>query len=86
MEVNFFGLLDVTRKAIQVMRTQKPPGGTIQQISSIVGQIGIPMFSVYGASKWAVEGFTEAVAKEMKPEWNMKFTCIEPGGFRYVFL
>ena len=37
---------------------------------------------VDNASKWAVEGFTEAVAQEVKPEWNIKFTCIEPGGFR----
>jgi NAD(P)-dependent dehydrogenase (short-subunit alcohol dehydrogenase family) len=34
------------------------------------------------ASKWAVEGFTEAIAQEVKPEWGIKFTCIEPGGFR----
>jgi NAD(P)-dependent dehydrogenase (short-subunit alcohol dehydrogenase family) len=37
---------------------------------------------LYCASKWAVEGFTEAVSKEVKPEWGIKFTCIEPGGFR----
>lgn len=34
------------------------------------------------ASKWAVEGFSEAVLQELKPEWNIKLTCIEPGGFR----
>lgn len=34
------------------------------------------------ASKWAVEGFSEAVQQELKPEWNIKLTCIEPGGFR----
>ena len=43
---------------------------------------GVPTFSIYNASKWAVEGFTEAIAKEVKPEWGIKFTCIEPGGFR----
>jgi len=37
---------------------------------------------MYNASKWAVEGFTEAVSKEVKPEWGIKFTLIEPGGFR----
>ena len=41
-----------------------------------------PNDSVYCASKWAVEGFTETVAQEVKPEWNIKFNCIEPGGFR----
>jgi hypothetical protein len=43
---------------------------------------GVPTFSVYCASKWAVEGFTEAISQEVKPEWGIKFTCIEPGGFR----
>ncbi|KAL5337065.1 hypothetical protein BJX70DRAFT_409484 [Aspergillus crustosus] len=33
-------------------------------------------------NKWAVKGFTESIAKEMKPEWGIKLTCIEPGGFR----
>lgn len=42
----------------------------------------IQLFSIYCASKWAVEGFTEAISLEVKPEWNIKFTCIEPGGFR----
>ncbi len=44
------------------------------------------MFSSYCASKWAVEGFTEAVSKEVKPEWNIKFNLVEPGGFRFVLI
>lgn len=82
MEVNFFGLIAVTKKAMEVMREQKPSGGLIQQVTSIGGQIGVPFFSIYCASKWAVEGFTETVSKEVKKEWGIKFTCIEPGGFR----
>jgi len=82
MEVNFFGLIDVTRKAMSTMREQSPKGGVIQQVTSIGGQTGVPTFSIYCASKWAVEGFTETIAQEVKPEWNIKFTCIEPGGFR----
>ena len=82
MDVNFFGLLAVTRRAMAAMRAQSPPGGVIQQVTSIGGQRGVPMFSVYCASKWAVEGFTEAVAQEVKPEWGIRFTCVEPGGFR----
>ncbi|KAH7371134.1 hypothetical protein BKA66DRAFT_573088 [Pyrenochaeta sp. MPI-SDFR-AT-0127] len=81
MEINFFGLVDVTRKAMETMRDLKT-GGVIQQITSIGGQLGVPNFSIYCASKWAVEGFTEAISKEVKPEWGIKFTCIEPGGFR----
>ncbi|PVH93795.1 NAD(P)-binding protein [Periconia macrospinosa] len=81
MEINFFGLIDVTRKAMEVMRDLKT-GGVIQQVTSIGGQLGFPCYSIYGASKWAVEGFTEAISKEVKPEWGIKFTLIEPGGFR----
>lgn len=104
MEVNFFGLIDVTRKACEVMREQKPQGGVIQNVTSIGGQVGVPNFTMcecafwrYGwswkwsvganrgidcASKWAVEGFSEALQQELKPEWNIHLTCIEPGGFR----
>jgi len=82
MEVNFFGLLDVTREAMVTMRNQNPKGGVIQQITSTGGLWGAGGFSLYCASKFAVEGFTDSVAKEVKPEWNIKFTCIEPGGFR----
>ena len=61
MEVNFFGLTQVTKKAMEVMREQKPSGGLIQQVTSVGGQIGVPLFSFYCASKWAVEGFTETL-------------------------
>jgi len=79
-DVNVFGLFECTRAALAIMREQG--GGVIQQITSIGGQIGVPLYSTYCASKWAVEGFTETLSKEVKPEWGIKFTCIEPGGFR----
>lgn len=80
MEVNFFGVMNVTRVALKHMREGK--GGNIQQVTSIGGQRGVPSFSIYCASKWAIEGFTEAISQEVKPEWNIHLTCIEPGGFR----
>lgn len=80
-EINLFGLMKVTKKALEHMRESKK-GGVIQQVTSIGGQIGVPLYSSYCASKWAVEGFTEALSKEIKPEWNIKLTLIEPGGFR----
>jgi NAD(P)-dependent dehydrogenase (short-subunit alcohol dehydrogenase family) len=46
METNFFGLIDVTRKALETMRDQKPSGGVIQQVTSIGGQRGVPFFSI----------------------------------------
>jgi NAD(P)-dependent dehydrogenase (short-subunit alcohol dehydrogenase family) len=67
---------------MEVFRDQKPSGGLIQQVTSIGGQVGVPTFSIYCASKWAVEGFTEAISHEVKPEWGIKFTLLEPGGFR----
>jgi len=83
MEINFFGLIDVTKVALEYLREKNSPsGGTIQQVTSIGGQLGVPTFSIYCASKWAVEGMTEAISKELKPEWNISLTCIEPGGFR----
>ncbi|KAJ6018699.1 Short-chain dehydrogenase/reductase SDR [Penicillium canescens] len=82
MEVNFFGLVNVTREAMATMRAQEPSGGVIQQVTSVGGQRGAACFSLYAASKWAVEGFTESLSKEVKPEWGIKFTCVEPGGFR----
>lgn len=85
MEVNFFGLINVTRKAMEVMRSQTPSGGLIQQVTSVGGQVGVPTFSIYCASKWAVEAFTETISQEVKPEWGIKFTLIEPGGFRTDF-
>ena len=73
MEVNFFGLIKVTKKALEHMR-DNGKGGVIQQVTSIGGQVGVPLYSSYCASKWAVEGFTEAVSKELKPEWNIKLS------------
>ena len=52
MEVNFFGLIAVTKKAMQVMREQKPSGGLIQQVTSIGGQRGVPLFSVSSIEDW----------------------------------
>lgn len=82
VDVNLFGCINVTRTAVRVMREQQPSGGLIQQISSMAGQKGMPTFSVYCATKWALEGFSEAVAAEMKPEWGINITIVEPGGFR----
>ncbi|KAB8336708.1 hypothetical protein FH972_021018 [Carpinus fangiana] len=81
----FINNADGTRKAMEVMRAQSPPGGAIMQVTSIGGLIGFPLMSMYSASKFAVEGLTEAIAQEVKPEWNIHFTCVEPGGFRTDF-
>jgi NAD(P)-dependent dehydrogenase (short-subunit alcohol dehydrogenase family) len=78
METNFFGALWITQAAIPLLREQG--GGHIVQVSSIGGVTAFPLLGVYNASKWALEGFTEALAQEVAG-FGIKTTLIEPSGF-----
>lgn len=82
MDTNFFGLVNVTQRVLPLMRAQK--SGHIIQISSVGGQVAFPGFSLYHASKWAVEGLSEALAKEVAP-FNVRVTIAEPGSFKSEF-
>ncbi len=82
LNTNFMGSLQVTRAAIPLLRAQG--GGRILQLSSMAGQVAMPAVSMYHASKWAVEGFFEALVQEVAP-FNIKGTLIEPGGARTSF-
>jgi short-subunit dehydrogenase len=73
---NVFGLMRVTREAIKTMRPQG--SGIIIQISSMGGKITFPLYSIYHATKFAVEGFTESLHYELAP-FNVKLKLIEPG-------
>lgn len=74
IETLFFGTARVTTRAIGVMRQdEKRRGGVIFNISSLAGLCAFPGHAYYHAGKFAVEGFTESVAREMHPEWNSKF-------------
>jgi NAD(P)-dependent dehydrogenase (short-subunit alcohol dehydrogenase family) len=73
---NVFGLMRVTREAIQMMRPHG--GGTIIQISSMGGKITFPLYSIYHATKFAVEGFTESLHYELA-QFNIQLKLIEPG-------
>lgn len=78
-ETNVFGLMNVTRAALPVLRKQK--SGHILNISSVLGLTSFPGYSVYSASKFAVEGFSLGLAEELAPI-GIKMTIIEPGAFR----
>ncbi len=79
VETNFFGVVNVTRAALPVLRTQRD--GHIIQISSIGGRGATPGLSAYQSAKWAVGGFSEVLAKEVGP-LGIKVTVLEPGGMR----
>ena len=79
---NVFGLMDVCRRAANMMRGRRQ--GNIINVSSILGAIGVPWYAAYCATKWAVEGFSESLAHELKP-FNVHVKIIQPTGTRTEF-
>lgn len=84
MDTNFWGAVNMTKAVLPVFRDVNPAGdgGVVVMVSSMGGFIGFPGSTYYHASKFAMEGFTESVAKEMFPEWNIRFLILEPGGVK----
>jgi NAD(P)-dependent dehydrogenase (short-subunit alcohol dehydrogenase family) len=80
---NLFGLLAVTKAVLPVMRGQR--SGRVINMSSISGFVVSPGWGVYGATKFAVEGLSEALRGELAP-LGIDVVIIEPGGFRTDFL
>ena len=78
-EINFFGLAQVTQEVLPIMRAQR--SGHILNISSIGGLVSFPAVGFYNATKFAVDGFSEALAKETN-HLGIKITIIAPSGFR----
>ena len=76
LKTNFFGALRVMQAVIPVMREQR--NGKIVNITSMGGRIGIPLDSIYHASKFALEGLSESVQYEVEP-FGIKIILIEPG-------
>jgi len=81
-DTNFFGTMRVCRAALPVLRRQR--SGAIVNVSSIAGRIGLPFQGLYSATKFAIEGLTEALRMELKP-FGIRVSLIEPGDFRTGF-
>jgi NAD(P)-dependent dehydrogenase (short-subunit alcohol dehydrogenase family) len=82
-DTNVFGLLNVTRAVLPVMRRQR--SGHVINFSSIGGYSAYRGWGVYGSTKFAVEGITEAMSQELAP-LGIHATVVEPGFFRTDFL
>lgn len=78
MDVNLFGVLFVTQAVLPTLRAQG--SGHIIQMSTISGVVGLPNLGGYSASKWALEGLSEALAQEVAP-FGIHVTLVEPGLF-----
>ncbi len=81
-ETNFWGAVRVTQAVLPHLREQR--GGQIVLLSSIGGVIGIPFQAFYSASKFALEGFAEALGYEVAP-FGVRVTLVQPGNFRTDF-
>jgi NAD(P)-dependent dehydrogenase (short-subunit alcohol dehydrogenase family) len=79
IDTNFWGVVNVTRAVLPVMRSQG--SGRILQVTSVGGRNAGPGLSGYHAAKFAVEGFSEALAHEVRPI-GIQVCLIEPGGLR----
>ena len=78
-ETNLFGVIRVIKVVLPIMRRQR--GGTIVNISSSAGRIGLPLNSAYVSSKFALEGLTESISYELE-QFGIRVVLIEPGFIR----
>ena len=83
METNFYGVVDVLRAALPILRKQR--SGHIINVSSTAGAAGFKHCTAYSASRFAVEGLTLSLALEVE-QFGIKLTIVEPGFFRTSLL
>ncbi|KAI0876415.1 short-chain dehydrogenase/reductase-like protein SDR [Hypoxylon argillaceum] len=89
VETDLWGALRLSVQAVRIFRDENPKtgqqGGVVLNVTSLGGFTGYPSTAFYHAAKFGVEGFTESISKEVRPEWNIHFCLIEPGGTRTNF-
>lgn len=81
-QTNVFGLMNVCREILPYFREQKR--GIIVNVASIGGRVTFPFYSLYNATKWAVEGFSESLQYELE-QFNIRVKIIEPGPIKTDF-
>jgi NAD(P)-dependent dehydrogenase (short-subunit alcohol dehydrogenase family) len=81
-DTNVFGVMNVIREVLPHFRAQKK--GHIINVTSMGGRIAFPIYSVYHATKWAVEGFAESLQFELKP-YGIRVKNVEPGAIKTDF-
>ncbi len=81
-QTNVFGVMNVCREILPVFRAQK--SGIIVNVASMGGRITFPLYSLYHATKWAVEGFSESLQYEVEP-FGIRVKIIEPGPIKTDF-
>jgi NAD(P)-dependent dehydrogenase (short-subunit alcohol dehydrogenase family) len=79
-ETNFFGAIRLTQKVLPAMRMQNS-GGTIVNVSSVGGLVGVPVLSAYNSTKFALEGLSESMSYELE-QFGIRVVIIEPGFIR----
>jgi len=83
-EVNYLGVIYCTQAVLPFMRVQK--SGQIISITSVGGLVGQPFNELYCGAKFGVEGFMEGLATYISEAFNIKITCVEPGGISTEFM
>ncbi|KAG0706262.1 NAD-P-binding protein [Suillus ampliporus] len=88
MDVNFWGAVTVSLEAVRFFREVNPKGagGMLVQVSSMAVTTGVPLAGFYNSAKAALDSFTEVLAQEVLPAWNIRFVNVHPGWTRTSIL
>ncbi|KAG1813922.1 uncharacterized protein BJ212DRAFT_1482271 [Suillus subaureus] len=84
MDINFWGAVMVSFEAVRFFREVNPKGagGMLVQVSSMAGTTAVPLIGFYSTTKAALDSFTDVLAQEVLPAWNIRFVNVHPGWTR----